>query len=102
MQALSEASELVDDLKLTQPISGRYVRVLMTRPATEYGYILSEIEVFGRGGFTAKPKPAPPNKSEQEMLLAGGSWRLQRANFVTEGGEAVSKAGFQDSEWLAA
>jgi len=102
IQALGESSELVDDFKLAQPVTGRYVRVLMTRPATELGYILSELEVFGRGGFTAKPKPAAPSKSEREMLLAGGSWRLQRASFVTEGGEAVSKAGFHDGEWLAA
>ena len=102
IQALGSSSELLDDLKLTQSVSGRYVRVLMTRPATEYGYILSEIEIFGRGGFTAKPKPAAPRKSDRELLLAGGSWRLQRANFVTEGGEAVSKTGFHDAEWLAA
>ena len=102
IQALNESSELTDDLKLAQPASGRYVRVLMTRPATEYGYILSEIEVFGRGGFVAKPKPMPQSASDHEMVLAGGSWRLQRANFVSEGGEAVSKTGFKDDEWLAA
>jgi len=102
IQTLGASSEAVDDLKLSQPASGRYVRVLMTRPATEYGYILSEVEVFGRGGFVARPKPAPQSKTDQKLVLAGGSWRLQRANFVTEGGEAVSKAGYKDDEWLVA
>ena len=102
VQALSESQEKTDDFKLAQPASARYVRVLMTRPATEYGYILSEIEVYGRGGFTAKPKPAPQVSKDQKLVLAGGRWRLQRANFVSEAGEAVSKAGFKDDEWLAA
>jgi hypothetical protein len=102
IQALVETTEPFDDFKLAQPISGRYVRVLMMRPATEYGYILSEIEVFGRGGFVSKPKPAPPASSDQKLLLAGGLWRLQRANFVSEAGEALSKAGFHDDEWLVA
>ncbi len=59
LQSLSGMSGQIDDIKLSQPASGRYVRVLMTRPSSPYGYILSEIEVFGRGGFIAKPKPAP-------------------------------------------
>lgn len=102
IQALADSSELLDDFNLAQPASGRYVRVLMTRPATEYGYILSEIEVFGRGGFVSKPKPAPQASANQQLLLAGGRWRLQRANFVNEAGEAVSKPGFHDDEWLMA
>ncbi len=59
LQTLAGRSDLVDDLKLSQPALGRYVRVFMTRPTSSHGYILSEIEVFGRGGFTAQPKPAP-------------------------------------------
>jgi len=100
--AISATPELMDDFKLAQATTGRYVRVLMTRPATEHGYILSELEVYGRGGYIAKPKPAPQSSLDHRLLLAGGSWRLQRANFVTEDGEAVSKAGFRDEAWLAA
>jgi hypothetical protein len=102
LQSLASGSELVSDLKLSQPAQGRYVRILMTRPASPHGYILSEIEVFGRGGFTAQPKPAPPADHDGRQLLAGGSWRLQRANFVTLNGESLSKPGFQDSDWLVA
>ena len=100
--SLSGRSGPIDVLKLPQPAAGRYVRVLMTRPATPYGYILSEIEVFGRGGFAAKPKPAPAVSADRRQLLAGGSWRIQRANFIQDAGEALSKPGFRDADWLVA
>jgi hypothetical protein len=102
LHAINPSSSLVDDFKLDQPATARYVRVLMTRPSSPSRYILSEIEVFGRGGFTAKPKPAPKFGSDRNLLLAGGSWRIQRANFVQDGGEALSKPGFKDSDWLVA
>jgi Exo-beta-D-glucosaminidase Ig-fold domain/Glycosyl hydrolases family 2/F5/8 type C domain len=102
LQALSAGSDQVDDLKLSQPAQGRYVRVLMTRPSSPHGYILSEIEVFGRGGFTSRPRPAPSPSSDGRLLLAGGSWRLQRENFVTANGESLSRPGFQDADWLVA
>jgi hypothetical protein len=102
LQSLDGATGQVDDLKLAQPANGRYVRVLMKRPNSEYGYILSEIEVFGRGGLTAKPKPSPAPSADRRTLLAGGSWRLQRSNFVKDGGEALSKTGYHDADWLVA
>jgi hypothetical protein len=44
---------------LERPEHGRYVRVIMSKVASPEGYILSEMEVYGRGGPVAKPKPAP-------------------------------------------
>ena len=44
LQALSASAENTDDFKLSQSATGRYVRVLMKRPSSEHGYILSEIE----------------------------------------------------------
>ena len=102
LQSLSGSSGLIDDFKLPQLATGRYVRVLMTRPSSPSGYILSEIEVFGRGGFTSRPKPAPQPSPDRRQLLAGGSWRIQRANLVQDAGEVLSKSGFQDADWLAA
>jgi hypothetical protein len=99
---LPGATGLVDDLKLAQPARGRYVRVLMTRPSSPDGYILSEIEVYGRGGFVAKPKPAPLAGADGRLDLAGGRWRLQRSNLAKAEGEALSRPGYQDSEWLVA
>jgi len=100
VQALP-ATGATDDLKLATPAVGRYVRVLMKRPAADEGYVLSEMEVFGRGGPVAKAKPAAP-RSGNRLDLAGGSWRVQRDSLVTEGGAALSQVGFTDSAWLVA
>jgi len=37
----------VDDITLTTPASGRYLRMLGTQRVTEYGYSLFELEVYG-------------------------------------------------------
>jgi len=102
LQSLGGMSGTIDDLKLPQPATGRYVRVLMTRPSSPHGYILSEIEVLGRGGFVAKPKAAPSYGPDRKQLLAGGAWRIQRANLVRDTGEALSKPAFHDADWLVA
>jgi Exo-beta-D-glucosaminidase Ig-fold domain/Glycosyl hydrolases family 2/F5/8 type C domain/Glycosyl hydrolases family 2, sugar binding domain len=99
LMSLPAAAAQNDDLHLAVPTRGRYVRVLMTRPSSPDGYILSEFEVYGRGGFIARPRPRPtpePNTAD----LAGGPWRLQRAG--TETGESLSVPGFEDTHWIAA
>jgi len=102
IQPLPGGPGLTDDMKLPQPARGRYVRVLMTRPTSADGYILSEMEVYGRGGFVAQPKPAPPPQADGRMELAGGSWRLQRDSLVQAGPETLSTAGFDDKGWIVA
>jgi len=99
IQALPAAS---DDLKWARPEHGRYVRVLMTKSAWPEGYVLSEMEVYGRGGPVAKPKPAPAAQSGGRLHLAGGAWRLQRDSLVKADGETISKPGFQDKDWVIA
>ena len=63
IQPLPVGAGNTDDLKLAQPVQGRYVRVLMTRPTSADGYMLSEMEVYGRGGFVPQPKPAPASST---------------------------------------
>jgi beta-galactosidase/beta-glucuronidase len=92
----------VDDLKLSQPEHGRYVRALMERPASPDGYILSEFEVYGRGGLLPKAKPAPGAQPGGMLELASGDWRLQRDSLVAADGAALSKPGFDDKNWLPA
>jgi hypothetical protein len=94
------ASDAVDDLHLASGAKGRYVRILMTRPSSSDGYILSEMEVYGRGGFVARPKPASLPSVDGRLNLAGGAWRLCRAGI--EEGESVSRTGFKSNEWLVA
>ena len=107
-ESTNGSADLTDDVKLAEPgraIRGRYVRVLMKRPATPYGYILSELEVYGRGGLVARPKPQPPARSDGRLDLSGGAWRVQRDSLVglgTADGETLSQVGFQDDDWVVA
>jgi len=89
-----EALPAAADFKLARPAKARYVRVLLTKPASSEGYILSELEVYGRGGPVPQPKPASG--------LSGGAWRIERDSLVTANGETLSKPGFQDKDWLVA
>jgi Glycosyl hydrolase 2 galactose-binding domain-like/Exo-beta-D-glucosaminidase Ig-fold domain/Glycosyl hydrolases family 2/NedA-like, galactose-binding domain len=100
LQSLNGRTAQVDDFQLTVPAQARYVRVLMTRPTGPNGYILSEIEVYGRGGPVAQPHAPALAQEDGRLNLAGGNWRLQRDNFVQDGGEALSKSGYADSSWV--
>ncbi len=101
LQPLPNSTALIDQIRLSSPAEGRYVRALMTRPTSPQGYVLSEFEVYGRGGLVARPRPrlAP---SADRVGLAGGDWRVQRLNLVGAPGEALSRAGFADREWVIA
>ena len=102
VQALPATSATTDDLKVAQLVQGRYVRVLMTKPASRDGYVLGELEVYGRGGPVAQPKPEPALRADGRLELAGGAWRLQRDSLVSANGETLSKAGFRDDDWIIA
>ncbi|HUG55324.1 MAG TPA: beta-glycosidase, partial [Vicinamibacteria bacterium] len=91
-----------DDLRLPGPVHGRWVRVLMERPSSPEGYVLSELEVFGRGGLVPRAKPAPPPRADGRLDLAGGAWRIQRDSLVTADGVALSRPGFADADWVVA
>ena len=93
--------EMTDDISLNEQTTGRYVRVLMTEPATEGKYILSELEVFGRGGMVPKPEKAPP-VADNRMYLNGGDWKIQRASEVASTGEEISQNGFAGDDWVTA
>ena len=102
LQTLSNAGPN-DDIHLSPAAHGRYVRVLMTRPAEPgQSYILSELEVFGRGGPVAVPKPAVATETDGSLNLAGGKWRVERASQVTASGETISLPDFTDKQWMIA
>ena len=92
----------VDDIKLTQEEQGHYVRVLMANASSPDGYILSELEVYGRGGAVPLPGPAPQVQADGRQELSGGAWRLQRDSLVAADGPMLSKPGFNDEDWLPA
>ena len=94
------AAGMADELKVSG--EGRYVRVLLTRPATEHGYILSEMEVWGKGGFMAKPHAVAPARQDGRTVLSGGAWTLGRGPQVAAAGEAIAAVGFDDKDWVMA
>jgi hypothetical protein len=91
-----------DEIKLDKPEKARYVRVYLTKAATPDGYILTEMEVWGRGGVVVKPKPAPAPAANGKLELSAGAWRLERDSLVKADGAALSKVGFDDKSWLPA
>ena len=101
VQAAPSSTGFEDDYKLARPQRGRYVRVLMAKASTPEGYILSELEVWGRGGLVARPKPAP-TAADGRLQLSAGAWKLQRDSQVAADGKALSQAGFDDKDWMPA
>ena len=80
---------------------GRYIRVLMTASTDDTPYILTEMEVWGKGGITASPRPSPAI-SGNEMILSGGNWKLLRSNETDAQGEDISTPGFNTDKWITA
>jgi Exo-beta-D-glucosaminidase Ig-fold domain/Glycosyl hydrolases family 2/F5/8 type C domain/Glycosyl hydrolases family 2, sugar binding domain len=91
----------VDDIILKQMAKGQYVKILMTRPLPGKKYILSEVEVFGKGGLVTRPKPNP-EIYDRKLYLSGGNWKIQRASQVTSKAEEISVPGFSADDWLTA
>lgn len=77
----------------------RYVRVLIEE--AKMPCMLTEFEVFGSDGLKVCPKPQPA-ATKSRMDLAGGNWRLQRANLVDADGASLSSAAYDDSSWIVA
>jgi hypothetical protein len=94
----------VTDIRLNREIKARFVRVSMTKPLSmEEGYILSELEVMGKGGpVPVAHPPAAGEGSDGRKDLAGGGWKLRRAGSVRADGLSISQPGFNDADWLIA
>ena len=103
LYVIAKSGANTDDVRLSPAAQGRYVRVLMEKPANPGDrYILSEFEVYGRGGLVAKPHTLAGTQSDGVVPLAGGSWKLQRASAVAARGEQLSTPGFADRDWMIA
>jgi hypothetical protein len=95
-------AEGLEEITLEASVDARHVRVLMTRPASAEGYVLSELEVFGEGGLVAQARPQPQPGEHGDLHLAGGDWRLQRDSLVEADGATLSAVGYPDGDWLMA
>jgi hypothetical protein len=99
---LPAAAGAIDEIRLPEAAQARYVRLLMTKPASPEGYILSEMEVWGRGGSIPVAHPAPSIETSGRLSLAGGHWRVERESLVKADGAAISRPGFSDRDWMIA
>jgi hypothetical protein len=105
IQELPSATGNTDDIHLAHAAHARYVRLLMTQPAQPgQPYILSELEVWGRGGLVpVAPISDPmPDGWSASVVPLNQSWRLQRASLVDVNGEQISRPGFSASDWMIA
>ena len=93
--------ELLDSITLKNPAKGRYIRLMMTESMSGNNYVLSEFEVFGKGGILPKPKESPAI-SGKRFTLSGGNWKILRASQVKAGGENISQRGFDYNDWVVA
>jgi len=98
---LPASDNTLDEIILESEKQGRFIRVLMTESVSDVNYILSEVEVMGRGGLVAIPKPGPVI-SGNRMDLVGGNWRIQRASEVDAEGESISQTSFHNDDWIVA
>lgn len=98
---LPDSEELIDEICLEKPVTGRYVRLVMKNAKSKKGFILSEMEVMGTGGLIAVPTEYS-GVSKGKLHLAGGTWKIQRASQVSAGSETISTTGFNANDWLIA
>ena len=100
-----DLAELPGGESLTDEVAvkgkGRYVRVWMEESANGEPYMLSEVEVMGRGGLAPHAAPMPA-VADGKMNLSGGNWQVQRASEVKETGEVLSTPDYQARQWVMA
>lgn len=96
---------LSNENKLCEPIrcqsSGRFVRVLMLESGNEEPFVLSELEIWGKGGLTPH-SVEQPEPSGQRILLSGGNWKLTRCENTLPNGETLSLPHYDDRNWIPA
>ena len=103
---------LNDEIALNKTVKSRYVRLNLSEAANGKPYVLSEMEVMGKGGLIAQNQVAETawidmNGDNGQILngklsLDGGNWKLQRASEVKAAGEAIAQPGFDDEAWIPA
>jgi len=89
-----------DSEEIAVKARGRFVRIKMNGDG-QNPLMLTEMQVWGKGGVCAKAKPAPES-SDKEVYLSGGNWKLTRDSSTDAGGEEITSEEFDDSGWLVA
>ena len=82
----------VDDITLSSPASGRYVRLLGTQRGTMYGYSLYEMEVYGGAAVNHAPVVSSFSKSgTQDLPLAFAAGDFAGAFADPDAGDSLQK-----------
>lgn len=88
-----------DEQELAVKGRGRYVRLGSLNGPERL--ILSEMEVWGKGGTVPVAKEQPEAIGNR-LYLSGGEWKLKRSSEVSGTPEQISGPGYDDSGWLVA
>ncbi|UCG88569.1 MAG: discoidin domain-containing protein [Gemmatimonadota bacterium] len=99
---LSQDTSLTDEISFDAPVEARYVRLMLAQPAGTGGYLLSEMQVWGRGGPVPRPLTVDHGVEDGRLDLAGGAWTVQRISLVDARGPALSQTGYDDDAWVPA
>ncbi len=91
-----DVADIANEVSLSE--KARYVRLDLQAGGP---YLLNEFEVYGKNGVKAVPH-AQKAATDDRLDLAGGNWKLQRANLVHADGNVVSASDFDDSQWVVA
>ncbi len=79
--------------------SARYLRVNMAQSMNHEPFSLTEVEVMGTGGVTYRPH-SDVDWINNQWMLDGGDWRIQRASEVAADGKTISTSDYQPENWL--
>jgi hypothetical protein len=102
VKRLNPSGSKIDCISFREPLKSRYIRLWLDNAIASDGVVLSEMEVYGKGGTESLSAMSPLPGADRKILLSGGKWKISRANLVRDSGENISKPGWNDSTWLNA
>ncbi|MBQ9415662.1 MAG: hypothetical protein IJU20_02335 [Clostridia bacterium] len=88
--------------RLSEPVRCERVKVVLTGAGGDC-FSIGRLSLYGQAEHPCpKPARAWPEPSSERADLKGGNWKLLRAPEVSEGGETLSKSGYDDGAWIDA
>jgi hypothetical protein len=101
--SLSNHNSFKEEIVFDDNYEARYVRFNFDKAQQpEDGFIVSEIEIYGTGAPLAVPHPRENISEDNNLELSGGEWKVIRSSLVDHKPEEISKAGYNDDNWITA
>ena len=79
----------------------QYVRIFCSACSGD-NYVIAKIEVSGSNALNYALAPIPALRADGSQPLAGGNWKICRAESVAADGKELSRGSFNDSAWIPA